>query len=159
MEIIGVIILLTIFGVVVYYLDVFDDIMFFLSDIKRIVVGFFTDMQERKQIKKQTEILELEAARAKSFKEASERTVRLKSAIQGRKVKDNSKANEGTYQSFRISPEIQRQLTGMDRLFKGETLRALKYGRTPPHAVGKGRYNMSHLKVSGTLSGRLLLMI
>ena len=55
----------------------------------------------------------------------------------GRSVKMND---------FFSSPEVQRQLKGMERLFKGETLRALKFGKTPPNAVGQGRHTLESLK-------------
>jgi hypothetical protein len=44
------------------------------------------------------------------------------------------------------SPKVQKQLKAMDKLFKGEVLRALKFGKEPPLLVGKGIYTKKTLK-------------
>jgi len=43
------------------------------------------------------------------------------------------------------SPEVQRQLQGVDRLFKQTTIMALRTGSEPPHMVGKGIYTKKSL--------------
>jgi len=44
------------------------------------------------------------------------------------------------------SPKVQKQLRDVDKFFKGEVLRALKYGKEPPLLVGRGIYNLETLK-------------
>ncbi len=43
------------------------------------------------------------------------------------------------------SPEVQRQLKGLNSMFKQQTIMALRLGTEPPHMVGRGTYTKKSL--------------
>lgn len=164
MEIFGVLILLTICGVVIYYLDLFEMITNGVKTAWNSLKEKIEDSIVAKENAKKEKRLTATAEQKKRKTEAKNRTqvwkdIRTLSRKQFFEQLDES-VNVGPNVTVSksggrhvtdvgkllSSPEVQRQLKAVHNLFMGETLRALKYGKKPPHQVGKGTYTLKTLK-------------
>ncbi len=166
MEIFGILILLTICGAVIFYLDLFDV----------ITNGFKTDWNSLKEKIEDSNVAKENAKKEKHLEATAQAALRQKNRKAEAKnrmqvwkdIRTLSRESQEFDESVNVghnvtvansgaryitdvgkllsSPEVQRQLKAVNRLFMGETLRALKYGKEPPLAVGKGTYNLKTLK-------------
>lgn len=151
MEIIGLIILLVIGSVVVYYLD------FHITIWNALEERYVSYKQE--QLDRETK----ERAYIKDRKTPAQKTVDAWKKLQKERHFSNAGTsfnehfgkikihNNGAWSitnpdEFLSHPEVQRQLKGMRQLFRRETLRALHNGKEPPLYIGKGRWTKEKLK-------------
>ena len=185
---IGVMVLLSIMGGVLHYLDlgVTKKLVQYGSDTVFLLQHEWLKQKKLNEGKKLQKVKNEQNARTALFKEAAERKEKIKQAMKNRRktlsgltasqsdvlaqirnLRDATEWNHEINERVEVgpnvtvtksggrhvdvgkllsSPKVQKQLKAMDKLFKGEVLRALKFGKEPPLLVGKGIYTKSTLK-------------
>ncbi len=154
MEIIGLIILLVIGSVVVYYLDLHTTIW---SALKGQYASYKQEQLDR-ETKERTYIKDRKTKAQKTVDAWKElRTVEKERHFSNAgtsfnehfdkiKIHNNGAWSITNPDEFLSHPEVQRQLKGMQQLFRRETLRALHKGTEPPQSFGEGSWTKERLK-------------
>ena len=170
MELLGLLILLVIISAVVYYLDfqtnIWNAFKSIFETLKKQYVEINQNRRDRaaeKQTRASKEIVDQKEKNRQTFSDwqkirelekEREQELRLERANHMSEdyfFQDHVKVhNNGSIsvdpEKFLRHPNVQRQLKGMQRLFRHETLRALYKGEEPPQSIGEGCWTKERLK-------------
>ena len=170
MEVIGLLILLIIGSTVVYFLDlqkiIWNAFKGFFETSKKRYVEIKQDQHDR-AAEKRTRALKKAADARKRTKEIFKQwRIEEDARREAKKIEESYKPssisedyffedhitvhNNGSISAdpkkFLRHPNVQRQIKGMQQLFKHETLRALYKGEEPPQSIGEGCWTKERLK-------------
>jgi len=147
MEIIGLIILLVLGSAVVYYLDLHTIIWNALKEkyalYKQEQIDYET--KERARIKAKAQKTLNTWKKIRTLEQERHFSTAGTTFNDHIKVHDNGSISADP-DKFLRQPEVQRQLEGVRRLFRHETLRALHKGKEPPQSLGERSWTKERLK-------------
>lgn len=166
MEIFGLIILLVIGSIVVYYLDLHTTIwsafVSFFETSKKQYVEFKQDRRDCAAEKRTRALKKAADAKKRTKKIFAQWRQEEDDRREAKKIEhhfsnagttfnDHIKVHKNGARSVDVNkllrqPNVQRQLKEMQRFFRQETLRALYNGKEPPLSVGQGRWTKEKLE-------------